>query len=450
MTALNVRLNRPFKSQVSLEGVKINKITSSISPEAFIKFIREASISVNVRSPKDNYVVSDIIETLEKTPELFWYKSKGILISTTSLTELDRGDRVRISLSDTENEGIMDGGHNAYAIAKFIASTLFNNKKPFKDWNGMKQFWDEHYDEIEEKYKAWDDNSFNFSIPIEIQYPNDEAGALEQFKDLRSSICGARNTNAQVKDEDLDNQMGLYDYLKIILVDHQINWKTGEEVKGDISRRDLIALADLPLLFLQNHGLISDREGSDTSIPHFNRISIYSQKAACSDFYSAVVGAYSDKNADTGKYELKDPLVQSALDMTVDLMKFYDKIYLEFPSIYNNNSGSFGSIKKGVKMKESRPKFKTTTAVCNYDYADGYIIPLLTGVVNLMKYNATTNRLEWIINPNYIDLSELDLSMYVNSIKESSYNPQEVGKKSSLYSAVDMIFGFYLFKKHLA
>ena len=414
------------------------------------KFIKEAGIDVNVRSPKDNYVVSEIIETLEKTPEMFWFKSKGLLVATTNFKELDRGDRVRISLDHKDIEGIMDGGHTAYAIAKFIVCKLFGVKKPFKDWNSMKQFWDENYDQIEEKYKEYEEDSFNFSIPIEINFPSEDTGAIEQFNDLRSSICGARNTNAQVKDEDLDNQMGLYDYLKSKLAAYNFNWKTGEEAKDGISRRDLIALAVLPFYFLQKQGLICDQPGKDITIQQFNRVSIYSQKAACSNFYSAVMESYSEKDPESGKYCIKNELIRSALDLTEDLMKFYDRLYLKFPEIYNSYNGNFGNIKKAVKMQESTPKFRTTgDRKCTHDYADGFIIPLLTGVVNFMKYDEASSTIRWIVNPNMIDLKDMDISMYVNSIKESDYNPQIVGKKSSLYGAVDMIYSFYLFKNHL-
>lgn len=61
---------------------------------------------------------------MDKSPELFWYKTKGILLSTEECEILDRG-RVRISLDNADYEGIMDGGHNTFAIARFIIDKLY-------------------------------------------------------------------------------------------------------------------------------------------------------------------------------------------------------------------------------------------------------------------------------------------------------------------------------------
>ena len=79
-----------------------------------------------------NKITKSIHETLDTSPELFWFKSKGILISTETCEELDR-NRVKISLNNLDYEGIMDGGHNTFAIATFLIEKLFD--KRLKDWN---------------------------------------------------------------------------------------------------------------------------------------------------------------------------------------------------------------------------------------------------------------------------------------------------------------------------
>lgn len=72
------------------------------------------------------------------------------------------------------------------------------------------------------------------------------------------------------------------------------------------------------------------------------------------DFYGDVLkhSAISTKVED--KYELNDPLVRSALAMIDDLVKAYDKMYLTFPDIHNNNAGKFGRI-NAVDQKEPSP-----------------------------------------------------------------------------------------------
>lgn len=125
MATIIIKLEHSNLLQHSREGVKIQKIVSSISPLTFIKLLFKADTKVNPRTATVNPITKSIYETLDKSPELFWYKTKGILLSTEECEILDRG-RVRISLDNADYEGIMDGGHNTFAIARFI-----NKKQPF-------------------------------------------------------------------------------------------------------------------------------------------------------------------------------------------------------------------------------------------------------------------------------------------------------------------------------
>ena len=98
---------------------------------------RQADNKVNPRTAKINPITKSIHETLETSPDLFWYKSKGILLSTESCKFLDR-NRIEISLGDEEHEGIMDGGHNTFAIGTYLIEKLFSDK--IKTWNECKDY----------------------------------------------------------------------------------------------------------------------------------------------------------------------------------------------------------------------------------------------------------------------------------------------------------------------
>jgi hypothetical protein len=124
MATIIIKLEHSNLLQHSREGVKIQKIVSSISPLTFIKLLFKADTKVNPRTATVNPITKSIYETLDKSPELFWYKTKGILLSTEECEILDRG-RVRISLDNADYEGIMDGGHNTFAIARFIIDKLY-------------------------------------------------------------------------------------------------------------------------------------------------------------------------------------------------------------------------------------------------------------------------------------------------------------------------------------
>ena len=82
MATIIIKLEHSNLLQHSREGVKIQKIVSSISPLTFIKLLFKADTKVNPRTAIVNPITKSIYETLDKSPELFLYKNKGILLST--------------------------------------------------------------------------------------------------------------------------------------------------------------------------------------------------------------------------------------------------------------------------------------------------------------------------------------------------------------------------------
>ena len=183
-----IKLNHKFENQISLEGKKISKIVSSISPLDFIRLLKNADNKVNPRTATVNPVVKSIEETLSVSPELYFFKTKGLLISTQNCELLER-NRVKLSFNDAQTEGVMDGGHNAFAIGRFIYKKLFGECR-FKEWKELKTFWDDegNYTDIEKRYKVYPSpEEFKFSIPIEIITPSDETEeALKRTTNRRS------------------------------------------------------------------------------------------------------------------------------------------------------------------------------------------------------------------------------------------------------------------------
>lgn len=425
-----LKLNHANSLQTSNEGLKINKIISSISPSSFIKLLKEADNKVNPRIASVNKITRGIHETLELSPELFWYKSKGILLATESCEILER-NRVRVSLSNLDYEGIMDGGHNTFAIAIYLIEKLFDIK--IKKWDECKIFWNENYDEIISRFEENKD-SFNFSIPIEILMPNEEDGSVNEFYDFISEICSARNNNVQLKETAKGNQVGYYDYLKEILDDKfDVIWKTGDV--GKIKAEDVISLSSLPLLFLKNKGLLPK------SIKSLNKISIYSQKSKCVDFFNSVISHKDISKEDKGKYILESELVKSALDLTEDILEFFDRMYIEFPNLYHNAiPGKFGRISAVNNKKKGRVPFYTTSKQSDYQYSYGFFYPLVSGITSLMGYNESENKIFWKFNPKNLDLKRMDLTQYVSILKLVNFDPQKIGKGDVFYNEAETIF----------
>lgn len=422
-----IKLEHPYGVLMSKEQMKIEKVSSSISPLTLIKLLKVAENKINPRTAKFGPITKAIFETLDKSPELFWYKSKGLLLASTELRKLDR-NRVELTFDKPEYEGIMDGGHNTLAIANFITTILMDH--PLKTWDECKLFWDQNYDQILNAYEQMvkeEPERFAFTIPIEIIAPSLEDGAIEDFYNAIAEICAARNNNVQLKETARGNQEGYYDYLKTKLYNYSIIWKTNE--KGNIKAEDVITMADIPLIFLQNNNLIE----YETKL---NPINLYSGKGQCIKYFGNIVGRKEYSTLENGKAVLKNELIKSALDMTEDIMKFFDRITLNFPRLYNDACrGRFGGINAVKTDKEMDVLFHTKHKKCEISYPHSFFYPLVAGLVSLMKYNKETNKLEWIVNPSSedLELSEIDLGRYTEMMKLLNYNPNVIGKTALMY-----------------
>ncbi len=427
---LIIKLNDSNQPQKSLEGVTINKIVSSISPLNFIKLLQKADNKVNPRIAKVNGITKSIHETLETSSDLFWLKSKGILLATQSCKILDR-NRVEITLDNFDYEGIMDGGHNTFAIAIYLIEKLFNKK--LKTWEKCTEFWKENYDEIVLKFHERE-GEFKFSIPIEIIFPNEDNGSLDKYYDCLSEICSARNNNVQLTEASKGNQVGYYDYLKNLLGDKfDIIWKSGDD--GKIKSEDIISLASLPLIFLQNNDILpSDIKG-------LSKISIYSQKSRCVDFFNSVMAHKDISKENKGKYKLSNTYVESALELTEDILKFFDQMYLKFPELYHNAApGKFGRISSVTNNKDSKVPFGTTDDKAHYQYSFGFFYPLVCGLTSLIEIDKENKIVRWRSNPNELVITDLDWSQYVNIIKLVNYDPQKIGKGEVFYKEAEATF----------
>jgi len=427
-----IRLQSAVEPQISREGVKINKLASSIDAKDFIRLLHNADNKVNPRSAKKNPITEGIQETLEATPELLWLKSKGILLASENCKFLER-NRIRLSFGKPDYEGIMDGGHNALAIASYIAQKLFDRK--FQTWAECKEFWDGNFEAIVTEFDAKVDEFRAFSIPVEILYPNDEEGAIVDYYEYIAEICSARNNNVQLREEAKGNKIGLYDELKKVLGSKfSVIWKTGEA--GTIKADEVISMATIPLSFLQENDLLPD------DVPQFNIIDTYRAKSKCVSFYNSVLSNSNISRKEPGKHILEDTYVESGFGLLSGILTFFDKVYAEFPSMYNAVSPGFGRIKSVDDKRNKLSIFRTRT--CDYNYPPGFIYPLVSGVMELMEVDSEKKRIKWKVDPMSIDLMKLDMNQYYGAIKISNFDPQTVGKQILFYQQARSMFDAYL------
>ncbi|MDB5710527.1 MAG: hypothetical protein JWL96_2597 [Sphingomonas bacterium] len=108
-------------SENSIAGIK--RYTGFVRGRDLYALFDHVSLEANPRAAKVGSVTSAILESLRETPELFPFKSKGILIGTSGYEALQR-NRFELNFEDPESEGILDGGHNMLAIGLHMLSEV--------------------------------------------------------------------------------------------------------------------------------------------------------------------------------------------------------------------------------------------------------------------------------------------------------------------------------------
>lgn len=405
-----------------------------------IRLIDVADLEANPREAKVGDVTEAIQECLETTPQWFHFKSKGILIAAGTCIPLER-NRFELAFNDREIEGILDGGHNLLAIALHILRTALGDRAPrhlrgIKRWEQLPEVWKAHRDKIEEIKP-----SLSFLTPVEIIYPQDGAAGRDEFQDAILDVARARNNNAQLTEETKANKAGYYtsirDSLDPNLVD-QIEWKTNDG--GRIKVRDLVALAWIPL---------SKIEPPLPGRKDFSPVAIYRNKGACVTAFNKLME--SDDVSQKSKGDIRELThcgVASAIALLKDIPRLFDLIYMQFPEAYNHASPGFGRISSvrvwdPNKAKSKDPKYLSAPPYtkfyrweCKYDFPDGFIMPLVWALTELMVYR--DGKVEWATDPDQFIKKNLGETMKVfyGMIQMANYDPQKVGKTLASYLLV--------------
>ena len=113
-----------ISSENSIAGIK--RYTGFIRGRDLYPLFDHASLEANPRAAKAGNVTDDILISLERTPELFPFKSKGILLGTSNYEALQR-NRFELRFDDPASEGILDGGHNMLAIGIYMLSEILDD-----------------------------------------------------------------------------------------------------------------------------------------------------------------------------------------------------------------------------------------------------------------------------------------------------------------------------------
>jgi len=430
-----------ISSENSIAGIK--RYTGFVRGRDLFSLFDHVSLEANPRAAKVGSVTSAILESLEETPELFPFKSKGILIGTAGYEALQR-NRFELNIEDPTSEGILDGGHNMLGIGLHMLSAVADERELSRVvlWDEMKELWEKYRRELEEVKEQ-----FDFLVPVELLVPSDpdDVGAVQKFEMSVLDICAARNNNAQLTQETKSNKLGFYTEIRDRLdpaISARVEWKSNEWESSEarpIKVRDLLALAWIPLNKANEEGKLP----LDISVTPQN---IYRNKGECSkQFDKLMLDPGVSAPVDGPTHELHNDTVASCFDILADLPSLYDLIYEDFPEAYNSNNYRFGSStivkiydparRETAKDKSAYVATQPRTHFLNrpvyYRYPDGLIMPLVYGLKGLMELDG--DRVVWATDPKMFlkkYLSDI-AGAYRLVLDMARFDPQKLAKNQA-------------------
>lgn len=428
-------------SENSIAGIK--RYTGFVRGRDLFALFDHVSLEANPRTAKTGTVTNAILQSLEDTPELFPFKSKGILIGTSTYEALQR-NRFELTFEDPVSEGILDGGHNMLAIGLHMLSVVADERELARVslWEEMKELWDKYRKELDRIKEQ-----FEFLVPVELLVPSDPENvqAVEKFEMSVLDICAARNNNAQLTQETKSNKLGFYTEIRDRLdvsISSRVEWKSNEWESSEarpIKVRDLLALAWIPLNKANEERLLP----LNISVTPQN---IYRNKGECSKQFDKLM-LHPDVSApfEGPTHELNNETVASCFDILADLPKLYDKIYADFPEAYNSNNYRFGAStivklydptkREAAKDKAAyvatQPRTHYLDNPVSYRYPDGLIMPLVYGLKGLMTIDG--NRVVWATDPEiFLDMYLRDIAgAYRLVLDMARFDPQKLAKNQA-------------------
>jgi hypothetical protein len=419
---------------------RINKIVGKIDARNISKLISAVGLTANPRNSKVNKITRAIQETLETSPEMMEFKTKGLLVATSNCRPLERKNRFSLSFDNPAYEGLLDGGHNLLAIGIYILEDLkgaYPEIKVTEEQISKIKIWDDFitlWNLVDSDLRDESVESLNFQTPIEILYPTELE--FPRFDETVFKISDARNNNAPLSETTKHNHRRYYEILKESLdpeINKKIEWKDNE-LGNAIKSADILAMALIPFIAIQR---VKALEG----LPQINQVNLYSSKQACVKTLNQILETELENNEN----QVKNPLLTSAFKMLEDLPRLYDVLYREFPAAYNSISSAFGNIssvkiydknkKAGGSYLRKAPLSKYYGNICKYQYSDGFIIPIFASLQAMM--GVKNGKVIWLVeSPDQFIKDHLPefVENYIEStIKDNDYNPSVSGKSKGGY-----------------
>lgn len=339
-------------------------------------------MSTNPREQSMNTGVAKKIKSslLNTTEPDFYLLNRGILLSAEHIHYDNNSGKIRISFSDEEVHGNVDGGHTYKAI--------------LEKRNGLeagKQF-----------------------VKLEI---------LTGIESFFQSLAAARNTSTQVQDKSIAELENRFDLIKDTIKDEPFcnNVYFKENANGEIDVADIISLLTMFNL---------DKFPGMASFPTI----AYSGKKKCIDYYIEAHKSSEDPKVNP-YYKMRG--------IMVDIFKLYDMLEVNIGDYYRqkNSSGKYGLFKCVTAAKEGMPfQSKFYQKEMFYMSPAGFLYPIIGAFRALViddgdKYSWKTDPFKMMeqIAPDLVETT-------IDRSRTYQGNPQSVGKDSghwkTLYQTV--------------
>lgn len=444
--AVTVRFENSFEQQID----HITRVLGLVRLKNFVEILDAVDLDANPRSARVGAVTDAIGESIEKTPDIFPLKTKGVLLASAKCERRDRG-RYQISVVEPRLEGILDGGHNSLEIGRILlraAGVEEADLRRAKNWLAFRDLWSASREplarlRVQIQASLELPPELDVLVPVELIVPThpDDAVAVDAFNDSLIAICSARNNNVQLRVEAKANQAGYFDYLKEILpkaVSSAVEWKTNEG--GTIKVGDIVALTWVPLGVIDE--LPADSEGREVVAPLPQNL--YRSKGDCVTRFERLMSSQAVFPPGQVAKVPANSAVKSAIDAAAKMPQVFDYIYASVPGLYNREaSGKWGRITANKKMNvnDSIAKYAPFTGgSVDWRVPEGFIWPYVYGIRALLDFDGT--EVHWKVDP--IEFLKRHLPEIVPQISlfmaPLDYDPQKFGKAVEVYRLAENVF----------
>lgn len=484
-------------------GKKLMKIIGLLSASELVKLMDQVSLKPNPRSPNVNKITKAITRTIEEYPELLQYKTKGVLAAGNYISK--SGKTYTIDFSTPAYGGILDGGHNFFAIVRVMLIDAVRHKYSsqraedkrirrlvdhIRSWQDLTEMWRMYGEHVVSLIKALDSLStavkatdkmcrkFSFLLPVEIISPR-EGTTEREVKGIIHEISVARNNNVQLKEVAIAQHKGSYDLLKQILpaeVNSKVQWKSGEN-QCPIPPTKVVPLALLPLKKLEEANVLKklsdsinatssqDEDAEEASFPPVKLMSMYTSTNGCISIYSQVIDAVANLNESGGHAEIVESIVDS-LGVIRDLPAMWDAFEFAFEDLFalavsgnEKKYSELGCNSKGAAKKETPTRFFTRQIPKGrFVSRAGFVTPLFMNICHaFLKYDISAQKVDWVVSPDRIVDEILSpskackamMKQYLSFIKTMDYDPSKFGKAPLAYNALSNDSSFLEWMAHV-